>query len=172
MLYKTLLLIMLTLLCIQCASKDTESTHQESNAVSTADNNRVYSYNNKAAFKTFEALQLDSTHANLLDPRIAKDSYQEVQQAWVQLHTALGTFLTEKDFKWNSSDSAIRVVHKIYFDTTGHIRHHFINVVTPSVSDTTIEDFTKLLMEFGSTHQVALKREVPFAQCGRTEYAN
>jgi hypothetical protein len=172
MLYKTLLLITLTLLCIQCASKDTESTHQESDAVSTADNNQVYSYNNKEAFETFEALQLDSTHANLLDPRVAKDSYQEVQQAWVKLHTDIGTFLAEKGFKWNSSDSAIRVVQKIYFDTTGHIRHHFINVVTPSVSEATIDDFSKLLMEFGSSHQVALKRAAPFAQCGMTQYTN
>lgn len=172
MLYKLLIFFSFCLLFMRCSSKEKEQADVEIVTSTTSNNNQVYSFSNKQEFEAFKALQLDSTHANLLNPQVAKESYQEVSQAWVKLHSDIGTFLAKNDFKWNSSDSAIKVFHKIYFDPTGHIKHHFINVLTPSVSELTKKEFSKLLHQFGSTYQLDLKRDSSFAQCGKTRYAN
>jgi len=172
MLHKTFILFTTCLLMIHCTSKETKNTNKEVQKSSKTAINQVYSYSNKQEFEAFKALQLDSTHANLLNPQVAKDAYQEVSKAWVKLHADIGNFLSEKEFNWNSSDSAIKVFHKIYFEGNGQIKHHFINVVTPSVSNAKVEEFSTLLRQFGANYQVAIKRTTPFAQCGKTKYAN
>lgn len=156
--------------------KTTTSTENQTNPKTTTNaskpENKVYSYSNLEDVKTFTLLELDDTHANLLNPTVAKDSYEEVKQVWGKLHNDIGTFLSEKDFQWNSSDSSIRVFHKIYFDKQGYIKHHFINVISTTIEKEKKVEFAQLLQEFDATYQVKLSRNSPFAQCGPTRYSN
>ena len=134
---------------------------------------RVVNFDNKIAFNDMQALDLDSTYLNLLDPRYSDASeYEPIIKSWTDFHQKVSQFMEEESFKWEVTDSTISIVNRIYFDKNGNIEHYFFRVLTPSITTKKRAEFEKVLQKFSKNTKIDLSRESPFAQCGKTKYLN
>lgn len=139
---------------------------------SSKDSIQVYYFSNSDLLKTYESLDLDASHANLLNPQESKEEINAVIASWSDLHQRIGKYLAEKDFKWGSEDENVGILQKIYFDKTGNITHYFFRVFNEDVTEEKKEEFADHLRAFAKSNTISIKRDQQFAQCGKTRYAN
>jgi len=133
---------------------------------------RTYDFNVEDQREQFQSLSLDDDHPNLLNPEISADDIDQVRQSWGSLHQQIGSFLKENQFDWEVEGDDIAIVHKIYFTPEGQMRHYFFRVINEEVTLEKRQEYAQLLMEFSKKHVLDLDREEPYAQCGKTRYAN
>lgn len=132
----------------------------------------VFNYDNEQELSEFNALNLDDTHPNLLNPQISKSDYDKVVTSWTDLHQQIGNYIAENEFSWEVSDSSITIVHKIYFNPNGEIQNYFFKVMNESVNQDKREQFADLISSFAKNHRIDFKKDEDFAQCGKTRYLN
>lgn len=132
----------------------------------------IFNFDDKEALSKYGSLRLDSTHSNLLNPQIAVEDFKEVRNVWIKLHQDLNKYLSNNAFDWNSSDSSISILHKIYFQKDGKVKYHFFRVFNANVSENTKKEFSNLLSKFDSSYKINLQRDSAFAQCGKASYPN
>ena len=133
---------------------------------------QVFNFDNERDRAAYQALKLDSSHPNLLNPQIAPEMYTEVRSSWSELHQNIGTYLSEKEFSWGVKDSTITIVQKFYFTPEGQIKSYFFNIRNKNVTDSIKQQFGKYIADFAKDHRIMITRETPFAQCGKTKYLN
>lgn len=117
-------------------------------------------------------LNLDETHPNLLDPKVARDDHENVISSWSELHQNIGRYLEKNDFSWEVEDESITLFQKIYFNPKGEITYYFFNIQNPSISLEKKEEFGKLISDYIGENGIDYQRTEQFAQCGKTRYAN
>jgi hypothetical protein len=132
----------------------------------------VYNFDNQSEFTEYSARDMDKTHPNLMNPEIAKDEFAIVREHWIQLHQTLGQYLEDSNFKWNTKEEDINIVHKIYFYKNGKIKAHFFNILNVEVENETKEHFAQSLEKFAQDYTFDLRRKSSYAQCGKTRYFN
>jgi hypothetical protein len=131
----------------------------------------VFNFSNKTELAEYGSLNPDETHDNLQNPQISKADYEKVVQSWTDLHQKIGSHLSKNNFEWDTADSTISIVHKIYFQPSGEIKYHFFKILTPDVSKENSEEFSSLLSSFAGDYKMNLTRETSFAQCGKARYS-
>ncbi|MBZ9728588.1 hypothetical protein LB467_02720 [Salegentibacter sp. JZCK2] len=143
--------------------------------VETLDNKKeiaTFNFDNKRELSEYKKLELDKTHPNLLNPAISKSEYKLVVQSWTELHQKIGDYLSEHDFNWEIEDTAVSIVHKIYFKPNGEIENYFFNVLNENVSKQKKKQFASLVSDFARDNHIEFKKDEGFAQCGKTRYFN
>lgn len=133
----------------------------------------VVNADDKIAFIKFRELNLDSTYTNLLDPRnVTESEYKAVTQSWSKFHKKIDEFIKEKNFKWEVTDSTISIINRIYFTKDGSIEYYAFKILNPSISYKKRTEFEKILENFSKETKLELKRNEPYAQCGKIKYLN
>lgn len=132
----------------------------------------IYYFSDTNALKKYESLNLDQSHANLLNQDVSKDEINSVIESWSDLHQRIGKYLNEEDFEWGAEGESISILQKIYFDKDGNITHYFFRVFNRDVTDVKKEKFADHLRAFAKSNSISIKRDQQFAQCGKTRYAN
>ncbi|WP_224484728.1 hypothetical protein [Robertkochia aurantiaca] len=160
-------LIILILITISCRENREQKKNSES--VETV---KVVNFDNKKELAAYTQMNLDSTHPNLLNPQISRSEYDTVVQSWKGLHHDLEQYLSQNDFNWGVKDSTITIVQKIYFNPEGKINTYFFRVINNEVTEEKKEELAHLIASFAQNHSIGIKREEPFAQCGKTRYLN
>jgi len=165
-------LVLLTITILSACQSGAEK--QQQNELSANDNNQVivYNYDNKKAFEAFQQQNLDATHANLLNPQIAKDDMKKVIASWTELHQEVMTAMQEQHFDWGVEDSTVGVLDRIYFDKKGQITSYFFRVLNDKVEKEKTEEFAAFLKDFSKNHTISIVRDSAFAQCGKVSYIN
>lgn len=168
--FNSLVLLTITIL----SACQTGAEKQQQNELSANDNNQVivYNYDNKKAFEAFKQQNLDATHANLLNPQIAKDDMKQIVASWTELHQEVMTVMKEHQFDWGVEDSTVGVLDRIYFDKKGQITAYFFRVLNEHVDQNKTEEFAAILQDFSKNHSISIKRDSAFAQCGKVSYVN
>ncbi len=161
--------LLITLVSLNSCKINTESKSETTEEIAQV---KVYDFNNKQELAEYEALNLDKSHPNLLNPQISKADYDTVIASWTNLHQEIGTYLSENDFSWEVEDSTISIVQKIYFKPNGHIKHYFFRVLNENVPGEKKERYADLIKEFAKTHRIDYQLDQSFAQCGKTKYMN
>ena len=166
------ILFPLLLFSFACTDKKTENKALDSSNMLKTNNVAVYNFSDSIEFQQFIALELDKTHANLLNPQVSKDSINEVVAEWTKYHQSLGAHLAQNNFEWGVQDSLVKVFHKIYFTEGGQVKHHFFNVFNQDMSAEKKDEFSKQIKAFDENVKLDLNRQSPFAQCGKASYQN
>lgn len=133
---------------------------------------KVFNASKDQELASYNSLELDKTHSNLLDARHSESGYEKVLESWTELHQGIGNFLSANEFDWEVEDPSIAIVHKVYFEENGEIKAYFFNVLNKSVSMEKQEEYAGLIKEFAGATKIGLTREKDFAQCGKTRYMN
>lgn len=132
----------------------------------------IFSYSDQSSMDKYINLELDSIYPNLFNQQAPPKAFKEVQKSWITLHKDLNQFLIKNNFSWNTSDSAISILHKIYFQKDGAIKYHFFRIFNPGITENKQVEFANLLFKFDSSYHIDLKRDSIFAQCGKAKYPN
>lgn len=156
----------LVLAIISCKS-DNENVRLDS-----MNGKKVFSANVSDELSAFGDMELDSLYPNLLDPTVSGDSIESVMNSWMLLHQAISTQLDRSDFSWETSDSIIAILHKVYFNKSGKIDYYFFKVFNESVSDSVVSAFAVELDSFTNNYLMQLEVNRNYAQCGKTSYMN
>ncbi|OBX25369.1 hypothetical protein LX77_01457 [Gelidibacter algens] len=145
--------------------------------IETVDNEKieiisVFNYDNPKELSEYNALNLDATHPNLLNPQISSSDYDSVIKSWTELHQRIGAYLSENGFNWEVEDKTISIVHKIYFKSNGEIENYFFKVLNENVTKEKKKQFANLISEFPKDIRIEFENDGSFAQCGKTKYIN
>ncbi len=132
----------------------------------------VFNFDDQRQLSAYTSLDLDASYPNLLNPEISVTDYKTVLKSWTELHQEIDAYLRRNNFSWGVEDESISILQKIYFEPDGDIDYYFFRVLNPRVSPEKKEQFADLLAEFAQSHQIDLKRDQIFAQCGKTKYPN
>jgi len=160
------------LLATGLVSSCNQNSDKRTPSIDTVPGISVYNFSNKLELATYNKLNLDESHPNLLNPQISKTDHNAIIDSWTDLHQKIGSYLSQNDFSWEVEDSTISIVQKIYFKPNGAIKHYFFNVLNKSITEEKKVQFSNLIIEFAKRNQIAIKRDKPFAQCGKTKYLN
>lgn len=159
---KTIPALFIILVTLSCSSSQKEvNSQQKTEAV-------IFRFSDSEALRTYEGLQLDASHPNLMNPQISDTDYDTVIHEWTQLHQALGQQLASEDFNWGVTDSTVKIVHKIYFNPEGKITHYFFRVLHPTMADSTKVQLAKVIQAFANNYSIGINRNERFAQCGKS----
>lgn len=132
----------------------------------------IYNFSRVGDLEKFNALKLDDSYPNLLNPNISKDDYEKVSQSWIDLNQRIGAYLSDNDFTWGISDSTISIVQKFYFEPDGTINSYFFNIRNESVTYEKKELYGEMILKFASENKIDYSMNDIFAQCGKTRYIN
>lgn len=169
---KTILKIIISFVILVSINSCTSNEKKELKNTSNSKEISVFNYDDSEQLAAYNKLNLDETHANLLNPQISKDDFSTVRTSWIDLHQKIGKHLSENNFHWGVKDSTITIVQKIYFNPKGDIENYFFNVLNDNVSKEKKEQFADLILTFAKNNQIGIKRDENFAQCGKTRYLN
>ncbi|HAA12620.1 MAG TPA: hypothetical protein DCE41_13375 [Cytophagales bacterium] len=132
----------------------------------------TYDFMDEEQRERFQSLGLDDNHPNLLNPEISVGDIEKVRQSWGNLHQQIGKYLKENQFGWGVEGTDISIVHKFYFSPEGNLNHYFFRVMNKEVTLEKRQEYAELVKEFSKEHGLDLTKDQPFAQCGKTRYAN
>ncbi|MGB0346143.1 MAG: hypothetical protein ACPGGA_01585 [Balneolaceae bacterium] len=121
--------------------------------------------------QAYDNLNLDATHANLLDPSASEQDINEVLASWSDFHQRIGQHLADNEFSWNIEADDIQVIHKVYFDPSGQVTNYFFRVISSQVSEETRNEYARLISDFIETERIDYTMSTQFAQCGKTRMA-
>jgi len=147
-------------------------TETEQANIAEMDGRKVFSANNSDELSAYGELKLDSIYPNLLDPTVSGDSITSVMNSWMLLHQAISTQLDRNSFSWQSQDSIIEILHKIYFNEDGQIDYYLFRVFNESVNDSIVSAFSVEIDSFTNNFIMQLDMDRNYAQCGKTSYMN
>ena len=136
------------------------------------DGRKVFSANNSDELSAYGKMELDSIYPNLLDPTVSGDSIEYVMNSWMLLHQAISTQLDRNAFTWQSQDSIIEILHKVYFNKDGQIDYYLFKIFNESVNDSIVSAFSVELDSFTNNYVMQLDMDRNYAQCGKTSYMN
>ncbi|GAA5044186.1 hypothetical protein GCM10011506_47610 [Marivirga lumbricoides] len=149
--------------CEQSTVKNSETTETQSGP-------EIFNYSDKSSLNKYISLELDSVYPNLFTQQTTPKTFKDVRDSWITLHNDLSGFLKAHHFNWNTSDSIISILHKIYFQKDGEIKYHFFRIFNAGITEDKQVEFANLLFKFDSSYQINLKRDSLFAQCGKAKY--
>ncbi|MCF6352855.1 MAG: hypothetical protein L3J06_07580 [Cyclobacteriaceae bacterium] len=136
-------------------------------------NPKVINFDNKTDFNDYRKLNLDSLYPNLLDPgNSTQEQHKKVIQSWSEFHQQVSKFMKDENFTWDSPDSTISIVNKIYFNKNGTIDYFVFRILNPSIPDSKKIEFETVLQKFSKSIIMNLSRDSSYAQCGKTKHIN
>ncbi len=143
------------------------------NISDTDKNPTIISFDNQPSFDAYKKLNLDSIYPNLLDSRNStQEQHKKVIESWSKFHQQVSKFMKDENFTWDSPDSTISIVNKIYFSKSGSIDYYFFRIINPSISNAKRLEFETVLQNFSKNIKIELNRDDKYAQCGKTRYVN
>lgn len=154
----TIVLVALSILCSNAFAQKLGLTFQEAkkqgisiNALDSIYKSAVHVDSSKAVFKT-------------------DDAQKALYEAYVELLTDLGKFLSANNFKW---DEPTRCFNRVYFSNDGTVDYFLFNFLgqpEEKPSEEKQEEFEELLNRFIKDYQFSLTADEKFAQCSPVTY--
>ena len=138
--------------------------------VSTDAHARIYDFDNNDLRAEYTKLGLDSTHANLLNPRISQTDFDQIMKTWTDLHENIVEHLDRNGFTWQTKERNIEIPHKFYFEPNGKIKSYFFRVYNEDATPAKRREYARLISGFAKSQRIEFKSTTQFAQCGKTKY--
>ncbi len=143
------------------------------NSADTDKNPVIINFDNQLSFDAYKKLNLDSIYPNLLDSiNSTQEQHKKVIESWSEFHQQVSKFMKDENFTWDSPDSTISIVNKIYFSKRGSINYYVLKIINPSISISKKLEFETVLKNFSKSITMSLNRDSKYAQCGKTRYLN
>ena len=132
-----------------------------------------YSFD-EAKIKGISIKELDSIYQsafNAADTSRSVFKEEEVlnkfQEEYVKMLRSFGTFLSENDFKWETSTKGF---NRIYFNADGSIDYFLFRINEENFPEERLNEFQRILNLFIQEYKLDITAPKKFVQCGGINY--
>lgn len=130
---------------------------------------QIFDYYNKEELNRYRELNLIEEHSKLLNLKTSEDTFKKVKASFNNLHQQIGKYLLTKNFDWKVVK--VSVFHRFYFEANGKKACMF-RTLNDSVTALKRKEYANLLFEFANQQKINFQNDIPFTQCGTTEYVS